>query len=352
MGSTHPKRSRRPAVRINTDIVSPHFAKIASVKKALDIINESQESFYLKLHLDDWVDEAAGSKRSLDVIQVAKSAKGAAAKEPVIIITGRRLKEGYFAIDDRNCFLISTAVEQATYPTRPLHLYIAYNLSTCLPLFTLPAAQRLKMPNEVVHEDAPIGCFNDYCETIGDIWKSMFNAHVCPSCEGDLVAGGLKATYLNSTKKILERIKKLARAYDKVKRPDLFICHSFKDRRFTEKLAIDIREAGYKSWFAEYEMLPGDSLMKKVSQAIGKSSLFAIVLSPDSVKSPWCALELHEAQTRELRQKKVFVLPIMYRKCKLPGFLKDKVWADLTGKRYRKGFATIIARLKEMEEAR
>jgi len=65
----------------------------------------------------------------------------------------------------------------------------------------------------------------------------------CPICKADLVAGGLKATYLNSTAKILERIKKVARAYDKVKRPDLFICHSFKDRRFTEKLAIDIREA-------------------------------------------------------------------------------------------------------------
>jgi len=42
----------------------------------------------------------------------------------------------------------------------------------------------------------------------------------------------------------------------------------------------------------------------------------------------------------------------MYRKCKIPGFLEDKVWADMTGKRYDKGVATIIQRLRDMEETR
>jgi hypothetical protein len=98
-----------------------------------------------------------------------------------MIITGRPLKEGYFANEHRNCFLISTAVEEANYPTRPLRLSIAYNLSNCLPLFALPVGQRLKLQDEVVHENETIGCFNDYCQTISEIWKSMFNAVQCGS---------------------------------------------------------------------------------------------------------------------------------------------------------------------------
>jgi len=335
-----------------TVIVSPSFAKVESVKKAVQIVNQAQGSFKLKLSLEDWVDESIGSKRSLDVLRVSRSAKGTTAKEPVIIVTGRPLKDGYFANEHRNCFLISTDVEETTYPTRPLHLYIAYNVSNCLPLFTLPVAQRLKLQDEVVHEDKPIGCFNDYCQTIRDIWTSMLNVHICPACEADFEAAGLAAVYMDSTSKILERIRKLVRAYDKAKRPDLFICHSFQDRRFSEKLAIDIREAGYKSWFAEFEMKIGDSLNDKIGSAIRRSGLFAVVLSPESVKSPWCQRELKKALDRELYQKNVFVLPILYKKCKIPDYLEEKLRVDMGGRRYGEGLAMIIERLRDMEEAK
>ena len=345
------KKSHRPATAAETTIiVSPTFAKVKSVEKALQIVNQAQGAFKLKLSQEDWVEESAGSKRSLDVLKVARSARGKSAKQPVIIVTGRPLTDGYFANEDRNCFLISTAVEEATYPTRPLHLYIAYNISNCLPLFTLPVARRPKLQDEVVHEDKPIGCFNDYCQTIRDIWTSMFNAHICPACEADFMAAGLTPVYLDATAKLLERIRKLARAYDKAKRPDLFICHSFKDRQFSEKLAIDIREAGYKSWFAEFEMKIGDSLNDKIGAAIRRSGLFAVVLSPESVKSPWCRRELKKALDRELYGKNVFVLPILYKKCKIPDYLEEKLRVDMGGRRYGEGLAMIIDRLRDMEE--
>ncbi len=330
-------------------VVSPKFAQVGRVRKALEIINGAQESFKLRLTFEDWVDEAIGSKRSLDVLKVAKSAKGVAAKKPVIIVTGRPLSEGYFANEDGNCFLISTAVEEATFPMRPLHLYIAYNISNCLPLFTMSVKQRLKLQNEIVHEDKPIGCFNDYCQTIGDVWTSMFKAHVCQTCKADFVAGGLKAIYMEATEKILQQIMKRAQAYDKAKRPDLFVCHSYKDGNFSEKLTLDITEAGYKCWFSEFEMKVGDSLNDKIAFAIKRSGLFAVVLSPDSVKSPWCQRELKKALNRELYQKNVFVLPILYKKCEIPDYLEEKIWADMTGGRYARGLAMVIDKLRDME---
>jgi len=83
--------------------------------------------------------------------------------------------------------LISTAVEEATFPTRPLHLYIAYNLAIACPSYD-SVKQRLKLQNEIVHEDKPIGCFNDYCQTIGDVWTSMFKGIGLLACYKRVVA--------------------------------------------------------------------------------------------------------------------------------------------------------------------
>ena len=99
-------------------------------------------------------------------------------------------------------------------------------------------------------------------------------------------------------------------------------------------------------------MRVGDSLNDKIASAIKRAGLFAVVLSPDSVNSPWCHRELKKALNRELYQENVFVLPILYKKCEIPDYLEEKVWADMTGKRYATGLAMIIERLKEMEEAR
>ncbi len=342
-------RQHNPPLEIKV-VVSPGFVRLASVSKAVDIVNQQQDSFKLKILMDDWVDESSSGRQNLDVRLVARSPKGSSAKEPLMIITGRPLTEGYFCNEHRNCFLISTAVEEATYPTRPLHLYIAYNLINYLPLFPLPTSQRLKLQDAVVHENEATGCFRDYCQTISDVWKSMLGAHICPACKADLTSAGLGAACIESTERVLERIKRLARAYDRTRRPDLFICHSFKDRLFAEQLAMEIRDAGFKSWFAEFELRLGDSLIDKIHRAIKRSALFAIVLSPDSVRSRWCRHELKSAMTQELTGSKVFVLPIVYKTCRIPNFLKDKVWAEMSGKNNREGLAMIIERLREIEE--
>lgn len=343
-------RRRRAPIFETTVVVSPVFAQLKSAKKAISLINDAQDMLHLTIAVEDWANERKQGRRSLDVEMLAKEAVGKKASEPLVIVTGRPLTGGYFANESGNLFLISTAVEERRYPTRPLHLYIAYNLATCLPLFTLPRGQRLKLQNEIVHEDKPTGCFNDYCETIADVWTSMFGAHVCAACSADFVRGGIRSIYLEATRAIVARIGLLARTYDRRKRPDLFICHSFEDRRFSERLATDVKDAGFKAWFAELEMNVGDSLTEKIGKAINTSGLFAIVLSPDAVKSFWCRRELKEALERERSRRRVFVLPILYKKCRIPHFLGDKLRVDMGGKAYRRGLSMIIDRLREMEE--
>ncbi|MDT4956140.1 MAG: hypothetical protein QOJ02_4278 [Acidobacteriota bacterium] len=128
---------------------------------------------------------------------------------------------------------------------------------------------------------------------------------------------------------------------------DAFICHSSNDKRFTRRIASDLRSHGFKVWFDEFEMLPGDSLYEKIQNGIRTSSWFIVVLSPNSVKSKWCKRELYNALEEEFERDKVYVVPILYKECVVPGFLKEKVWANFQGKKYKTGFHQLLKRLSK-----
>jgi len=128
-------------------------------------------------------------------------------------------------------------------------------------------------------------------------------------------------------------------------RRDIFISYSSKDRMFAEKLAADLSELGLRVWIDTLEMKVGDSLGQKIQHGILGSGWLTIVLSPDAVGSTWVEKELNAALALELERRDVFVLPIFYRDCNIPLFLRDKVYADFRTD-YQKGRADLLKRLK------
>ena len=147
--------------------------------------------------------------------------------------------------------------------------------------------------------------------------------------------------YLKERAEVLEALSK------KVECHDVFICHSSVDKRFARRLANDLIENHFKVWFDEFEMLPGDSLYDKIQSAIKNSAWFIIVLSADSVESKWCKRELHNALEQEFDRKRVYVVPVLHRQCEIPGFLQEKIWADCSSGRYRKGLLQVLRRLSK-----
>lgn len=123
-----------------------------------------------------------------------------------------------------------------------------------------------------------------------------------------------------------------------------FISHSSKDRGFVEQLARDLRGNGVQPWYDQWEMLPGDSLTQKIASAIWKNEYFVVVLSPHSTNSEWVQKELGVALTREFRERKIRVIPVLLRPCKIPPFLQDKVYADFQHK-YRDGLVELLRAL-------
>lgn len=121
----------------------------------------------------------------------------------------------------------------------------------------------------------------------------------------------------------------------------VFLSHSSADKPFVRKLASDLDQCGIDVWFDEWELGVGDSLHERIAAGMDKSSWLAVVLSINSTRSNWVKKELNAALATELERKKVFVLPILLNECKIPVFLKDKLYADFRSD-YSHGFFALM----------
>jgi len=110
--------------------------------------------------------------------------------------------------------------------------------------------------------------------------------------------------------------------------PTLFISYSSKDKKFSEKLATDLKNLGIGIWLDKWEIKVGDSIIEKIGKGIKDNDFLGIVLSPNSVSSNWVRKELSAALIKELKSKSVVILPILLRDCEIPPLISDKKYAD------------------------
>lgn len=112
--------------------------------------------------------------------------------------------------------------------------------------------------------------------------------------------------------------------------PSIFLSHNQADKSFVRRLATDLDNQGIPYWLDEAEIKVGESLIEKIRAGIDKVDFVAVVLSPNSVASPWVQREVDVAMNQEIMDRRVKVLPLMYRACELPSFLLGKRYADFT----------------------
>lgn len=110
----------------------------------------------------------------------------------------------------------------------------------------------------------------------------------------------------------------------------VFISHSSYDKKFTRLLKACLIENDISTWFDEDELNLGDSLLKKLENALEESSHFVIILSKASVESDWVQLELKNAVMHQKSGLVDKIIPIKYRECNIPEELQELLHADLT----------------------
>jgi hypothetical protein len=97
-------------------------------------------------------------------------------------------------------------------------------------------------------------------------------------------------------------------------------------------------------WFDKWEIQVGDSITQKIENGIRENEYLGIVLSPEALKSEWVKSELGAALSKQINNKKITVLPILYRKCDIPLLLSDRKYANFQND-YQTGLEELAASL-------
>ena len=121
----------------------------------------------------------------------------------------------------------------------------------------------------------------------------------------------------------------------------IFISYSHHDAGFVNQLALQLVAHKVNVWIDRWELNVGDSLLSKVQEAIGGASALLVVLSQASVASEWVKKEVNAGLLRELDERRVVVLPVLVEDCKIPLFLRDKLYADFSSN-FDSGFKKIL----------
>lgn len=111
----------------------------------------------------------------------------------------------------------------------------------------------------------------------------------------------------------------------------IFISYTHKDKERILPLASYLGRLGLKVWMDTKDLVAGQPIIEKVSEAISKSALYVVCLSPAALSSQWVTHELNTALTLETTQGRPKVLPIMVAKSELPAMLSGRLYVDMTG---------------------
>ena len=117
----------------------------------------------------------------------------------------------------------------------------------------------------------------------------------------------------------------------------VFLSHSSNDKDVVKSIGYWLKkEKNINVWFDDWEMTAGDSLIVKISEGIETADKLVVFLSESSVESEWVKKEVNNGVIMEIAQEKgfgeKFVIPALLNPCKIPFFLKEKLYADFTNK--------------------
>jgi len=89
-----------------------------------------------------------------------------------------------------------------------------------------------------------------------------------------------------------------------------FVSYSHKDEAFATHLVARLRAEGVRVWFATEDLNPGQKIHEEVAKAINNFDRLIVVLSDNSMHSPWVQAEVRKARQRELHDKCRVLFPI------------------------------------------
>src|ERR1039458_8165781 len=109
----------------------------------------------------------------------------------------------------------------------------------------------------------------------------------------------------------------------------VFLSHSSQDKPFVRDLADFLeREGDIEAWLDEREIAPGQNIVSRIEEGLD-ADFILLILSPDSVDSPWVKQEWTDSFWEQANYRKTKLLGVLYRDCRIPRLLRNKKYFDL-----------------------
>jgi WD40 repeat protein len=105
----------------------------------------------------------------------------------------------------------------------------------------------------------------------------------------------------------------------------VFISYARKDQAFADRLVASLLALNLEVWIDRREIAPSADWLQRIVQGIVESRFFAFVVSPDSVVSEMCSVELRQAVSLHKP-----MVPILWRRAVPPEELTPLQWSDFT----------------------
>lgn len=133
----------------------------------------------------------------------------------------------------------------------------------------------------------------------------------------------------------------IERGAKRTSKPDIFISHSSKDKKSAVHLAKVLNFCSIDVWLDDWELEVGQSLTDEISRAMDESRYIAILITENYNKTVWTKTEYKKALSREQKEQRTVMLPLIIGEAIIPDFLEDKIHVDLRTDFY-KGIVNLV----------
>ena len=89
--------------------------------------------------------------------------------------------------------------------------------------------------------------------------------------------------------------------------PQVFLSYAWEDRELAGQIAKAFQGNGIETFWAEWSIGPGDSLVQKINEGLADCTHFVVLLTPVSLKKPWVQQEMDAGLVRKINAQCTFI---------------------------------------------
>jgi hypothetical protein len=89
--------------------------------------------------------------------------------------------------------------------------------------------------------------------------------------------------------------------------PVAFLSYASENKQLATRIAEDFQARGIDTFFADWEIGPGDSIRAKIDAGLGNCTHFVVLLTPESINKPWVNTEIDAGFVAKVESRCKFI---------------------------------------------